>query len=552
MKTKKELHRYLIILGLLLMSTTSWSKVTLPTLLSDGMVMQRNVPLKIWGTADANEVVEISFTKDTTPVLQAGQKLKKNFSTTADKNGEWMITLPALKAGGPYKIQINDITLSDIYIGDVFLCSGQSNMELPVARVAEAFQEEVATYNNSQIRCITIPKEFNFNEPQDNISPASWKELNQENVMRFSAIAYFFAKELINSTNVPVGLINASWGGTPVEAWTSEQALQPFPRYINDKRQYEDANYRKQIKDVEAANFSHWNASLYKGDAGLQEDTVWYANNYDDSNWQEVELLQSNWATNGMNPINGSHWFRKEITIPENWEGKDATLRLGCIVDADSVFVNGVFVGTTGYQYPPRIYKVPANILHTGKNNITIRLISNQGKPHFVPEKPYKLICGNEEIGLEGKWKHRLGAQMPSAPGMMFFCYKPVCLYNAMIAPLRNYALDGVIWYQGESNVSRRNEYTELLSTMIADWRKTFNYPTLPFYIVELADFLHQTDKGGRAAWDEMRKEQAKVAEINSDTYLITNSDTGEWNDIHPLDKKTPGQRVARKVTERK
>ncbi len=457
--------KYHIAALLLLLTVTSEAKVKLPTLLSDGMVMQREKPLKIWGTADANETVVVSFIKGSAPKPIKGVKLNQQISTVANADGNWEITLPALNPGGPYKLQINDIILNDIYIGDVFLCSGQSNMELPIRRVAEAFEEEIATYNNAKIRQITIPKEFDFNEPQDDIKPASWKELNQDNVMDFSAITYFFAKKLINNSNVPVGLINASWGGTPVEAWTSEEALQSFPLYINDKRRYEDANYRKQIKDVESQDFAHWNTSLYSGDAGLQEDTLWYATNYDDSSWQEVELFETNWATNGMNSINGSHWFRRDIAIPEDWMGKDAVLRLGCIVDADSVYVNGVLVGTTGYQYPPRIYNVPANVLQPGKNNITVRLISNQGNAHFVPQKPYKLISGNEKINLEGKWKYKLGTEMPSAPGMVFFCYKPVCLYNAMIAPLRNYALDGVIWYQGESNVSRRNEYTKLLST---------------------------------------------------------------------------------------
>ena len=193
------------------------------------------------------------------------------------------------------------------------------------------------------------------------------------------------------------------------------------------------------------------------------------------------------------------------MEVPQDWNGKEATLRLGCIVDADSVYVNGTFVGTVSYQYPPR---------------------------------------------LQGEWKYRLGASMPPAPGMMFFCYKPVCLYNAMIAPLQNYGIRGVLWYQGESNVDRRNEYAALLTAMIADWRSTFGNPELPFYIVELADFLSRDDVSGRQAWAEMRKEQAKVAETNRNTRLIRNSDLGEWNDIHPLDKKTLGQRAAESALE--
>ena len=297
-------------------------------------------------------------------------------------------------------------------------------------------------------------------------------------------------------------------------------------------------------------SFYRWNTSLYRGDAGLHEATPWYAANYNDKDWKTVDLFSTDWGNNGLNPINGSHWFRKKVEVPQEWNGKEATLRLGCIVDADSVYVNGTFVGTVSYQYPPRIYTIPAGVLKAGKNTVTIRLISNNGYPHFVKEKPYKIICGNEEVSLQGEWKYRLGASMPPAPGMMFFCYKPVCLYNAMIAPLQNYGIRGVLWYQGESNVDRRNEYAALLTAMIADWRSTFDKPELPFYIVELADFLSKDDVGGRQAWAEMRKEQAKVAETNRNTRLIRNSDLGEWNDIHPLDKKTLGQRAAESALE--
>ena len=178
-------------------------------------------------------------------------------------------------------------------------------------------------------------------------------------------------------------------------------------------------------------------------------------------------------------------------------------------------------------------------------------MISNGGQPSFVQEKPYKIICGKKEISLEGEWKYRQGAPMPPAPAMMFFHYKPVCLYNAMISPLRNLKFSGALWYQGESNVERRNEYAALLCTMITDWRDTFNDHELPFYIVELAEFLHESDVEGRKAWDEMRAEQAQAAALSGNAVFIRNKDLGEWNDIHPLDKKTLGKRIAREALKR-
>lgn len=513
------------------------AKVKLPALISDGMVLQREQPVKIWGTADAGESVSVTF-------------MKKKYAATADNNGHWSVTLPSMKAGGPYLMRINDIKLNDILIGDVWLCSGQSNMELPVSRVTDMFATEINEYSNERIRQIIIPKVYNFHAPQETLSATSWKPMTQENVMNFSALAYFFAKEMYEKTKVPVGIINSSWGGTPIEAWISEEGLKEFPIYINDKRLYEDDAYCAHIKKLEGESFYRWNLSIYRSDAGLHEKTPWYASNYDDSNWQTVNMFSLTWGNDGLNPIAGSHWLRQNVEIPQTWNNKEVTLRLGCIIDADSVYVNGTFAGTTGYQYPPRIYRIPAGILKPGVNNITVRIISNGGQPEFVQEKPYKLICDDESINLKEEWKYRLGTPMPSAPNMMFFCYKPVCLYNTMIAPLQHYTLRGTVWYQGESNVSRRNEYATLLTAMMADWRRTFSQPELPFYIVELADYLSKEDISGRKAWAEMRLEQAKAAQTTPNAFLIRNNDLGEWNDIHPLDKKTLGRRVANKVLE--
>lgn len=525
------------------------AKVKLPALISDGMVLQREQPIKVWGTANAGESVQVKFLKHAAPAGVKGGKLKAAYTATADADGRWSIVLPAMKAGGPYIMQVNEIELKDIMVGDVWLCSGQSNMELPVARVTDMFREEIAAYENTNIRQLKVPNIFNFHAPQPDLPQhVAWKPLTRENVMNFSALAYFFAKAKYEKDGIPVGLINSSWGGTPVEAWISEEGLKEFPKYVNDKRQYEDDAYLQSIKQTEGLSFYRWNLSLYRGDAGLHEATPWYAADYNDKDWKTVDLFSTAWATNGLNPINGSHWFRKTVEVPQAWHGKEATLRLGCIVDADSVYVNGTFVGTVSYQYPPRIYTIPAGVLKAGKNTVTVRLISNNGYAHFVPEKPYKIICGTEEVNLRGDWKYRTGAQMPPAPGMMFFCYKPICLYNAMIAPLKDFAVRGVIWYQGESNVDRRNEYAALLTAMITDWRRTFGNSELPFYIVELADFLSKEDTGGRKAWAEMRGEQARVAETNRYTRLIRNSDLGEWNDIHPLDKKTLGGRIAESV----
>lgn len=526
----------MIVILCLCIPTVGNAKVKLSSLISDGMVLQRNHPIRIWGHADPSEKISVSF-------------MKECFNTIADSSGNWDITLPPMKAGGPYPMEINELQLTNIMIGDVWLCAGQSNMELPVARVTEMFAKEISSYNNEKIRQFLVSKEYNFHAPMDEIQQGEWKMATQENVMSFSALAYFFAKIMYEKDGVPIGIINSSWGGTPIESWISEDGLRDFPLYINEKRLYENDAYCELIKKVERESFQRWNTTLYNGDQGLHEATPWYAPHYDDSDWTTVDMFSRDWGNNGLNPIGGSHWLRQNIEVPKTWENQPVTLRLGCIIDADSVYVNGVFVGSTSYQYPPRIYQLPAGLLKEGTNNITIRIISNGGQPSFVKEKPYKLICQmndeTETIPLSTYWKYHLGAPMPSAPSMMFFCYEPTGLYNAMIAPLKNYTINGTIWYQGESNVARRNEYASLLSTMISDWRRTFQNQELDFYIVELADFLSPDDINGRKAWAEMRQEQAKVATNTAHTRLIKNSDLGEWNDVHPLDKKTLGHRIA-------
>ena len=423
------------------------AKVKLPALVSDGMVLQRGEPVNIWGMADPDETVSIIFQK-------------KKYKTVADAQGNWKVSLPALKAGGPYTMIINDIELKDILVGDVWVCSGQSNMELPVSRVTDRFRDEISADSDyPMVRYIKTPLLYNFHAPQTDIPGIFWKPMTPENVMSFSALVYFFTKDYFQKTKVPVGIINSSVGGSPVEAWISEEGLKPFPYYLNEKRIYESDDLVESMKKEESKKSSAWNVTLYQGDKGMHETIPWYAAGYDDSDWTPTDLFASGWATNGLNTINGSHWFRKDFQVSGQQAGEKATLRLGCIVDADSVYVNGTFVGTVSYQYPPRIYTIPAGLLKAGKNTITIRLFSYGGFPHFVKEKPYKILFGKgqpekgeSEISLEGNWKYRLGAPMPAAPGQTAFHYKPVGLYNAMIAPLLNYTVSGIIWYQGESN----------------------------------------------------------------------------------------------------
>ncbi len=517
--------------ALLSLSATISAAVTLPSVLSDGVVLQREQPIKIWGKALPGEQVTV--------------KLKSSKAkTVADDSGKWSVTLSPLKAGGPYVLTVNDISVNDVLIGDIYLCSGQSNMELMVSRVMDFYADEVESYTNPAIREFKTPKEYAFHGAKDDVSKSEWKKVEPGKVKNFGALVYFIAKNLYeNNGHVPVGIVNSSWGGSRIETWISENSMAKYPLRLNRLHTVEDDEYRSLLSKAENRASYLWSKTMNKSDLGYNSGVRWSDPSADDSSWTEYDL---DWGKADGQPVNGSHWLRKDFEVPDAKAGRDAELRLGCIVDADSVWVNGSFVGFTSYQYPPRIYKIPAGVLHEGKNNITVRVVSNSGTPHFVPEKPHKVIFGeNDEISLEGKWRHHLGTPMPKAPSVTDFFQTPTVLYNGLISPFVNMSFRGVVWYQGESDVDIRSQYKDLMKTLIADWRESFANPTLPFFIVELADFLHPSDQGGRRAWQEMRDAQRMAAEETTDAYWIKNSDVGEWNDIHPRDKKTPGIRTA-------
>ncbi|MCD8167330.1 MAG: sialate O-acetylesterase [Bacteroides sp.] len=511
------------------------AKVNLPQLISDGMVLQRGAELTLWGDADPGEEVTVIF-------------LKKRYITRAGSDGKWEVKMPAQKSGGPYTMTINDIHIDNILIGDVYLCSGQSNMELPVSRVMDLFKEEVEGYKNPMIRQFKVWMDYNFHSPQEDVKKSGWSSLNPENALNFSAVAYFFAKDLYSKTGIPVGILNSSVGGSPVEAWISEEELKPFPEYYNEIEICRDDQWVANVKRLDNETRDLWNRVFYQRDPGSSANDAWYRADLDDSSWQSVDMFSTSWNNDGLNPVNGSDWFRKEFTVPASLAGQEGVIRLGCIVDADSVFINGTFVGTTSYMYPPRIYRIPAGLLQEGENHVTVRMISYNGAPHFVKDKPYKILVGEEEISLLGEWRYKRGTEMPPLSGGTFFNYKPAGLYNSMIAPLTPYAVAGVLWYQGESNSERYNEYSDLLSTLIANWRSDREDPQLPFFIVQLPNFMEEPAWPGYSQWAEMRAAQERVTREIPHTALIVTIDAGEWNDIHPLNKKDIGIRISRQA----
>ncbi|PTN10662.1 sialate O-acetylesterase [Mangrovibacterium marinum] len=517
----------MLLIVLLGLGLSTQAAVRLPRLVSNGMVLQRDMPVKIWGWADAGERVNVEF---------RGQSYK----TKADKQGNWAIDLAANAAGGPYSLKVNEIELTNILIGDVWLCSGQSNMELPIRRVMDLYKNEIRKVDNPQIRLFKVPMRYIFTETKTDYEGGDWKTATAENILDFSAVAYFFAADLYQKYQVPIGLVSSAVGGSPAEAWLSETSLKKYPNYWQTAQQCCSAAFVDSVKSADQNRIREWHKELNKKDQGVNH---WSTGDVDVSDWSETSL-PGYWSEQNIDFKNGSLWFCKEFELTDDLATEDAVLRLGRIIDADSAFVNGKFVGNITYQYPPRIYNVPASVLKPGKNQLMVRVISQSGRGGFMPDKPYALRFPNDTIDLTGQWHYRIGAEMPQLESQTFFQYKPGGLYKGMINPALNYTLKGVIWYQGESNTDRPGEYRQLFGDLIRDWRTQFQRPVLPFLFVQLANLGEPQKLPAESNWAELRDAQRRTLELPK-TGMAVIYDIGEWNDIHPLNKKEVGHRLS-------
>ncbi|HEX2628358.1 MAG TPA: sialate O-acetylesterase [Chitinophagaceae bacterium] len=528
----KKTLALLLLCGCLFTSMTGHSQVKLPRLISDSMILQRDIKLNIWGWAAAQEKVSIGFQN-------------KKYTAITDNNGKWLVQLPAMKAGGPYTMTIdasNHIEIKDILIGDVWVCSGQSNMELSMERVKDKYPAELKEVNPF-IRQFTVTTRHEFQTPLGDFASGNWMTVAPKNIYTFTAVGYFFAKSLYEKYKIPIGLIRSAVGGSPAEAWMSEDALLQFPNWHAVAMKYKNPQFPDSIRKADAANNNIWYANAWNNDAGSQEAVKWYDINYDASNWRTMKV-PGYWDDQELKGVNGVVWYRKEIVLPASKIGKSAKLLLGNVIDRDSVYINGVFVGTTGYQYPPRKYDLPQNALKEGRNIIVVRIINSAGKGGFYPDKPYKLVIGSDSIDISGEWNYKLGMTARPIPPTVTFHYQPMTLYNGMIAPLLNYRIKGVIWYQGEANAGRSKEYYTLFPAMINNWRAKWKQGDFPFLYAQLANYMRTRDQPSESGWADLRFAQFKTLSVpNTGMAVIT--DIGEWNDIHPLNKLDVGKRLA-------
>ncbi|MCS3795489.1 sialate O-acetylesterase [Niastella sp. OAS944] len=524
--------RIFAILISIFLYTTIVAQIRLPRLISDNMVLQRNAKLTIWGWAAVGEKVSVLFNNNT-------------YSATAGADSTWRVTLSAQKSGGPYDMEIrgsNQITIKNILIGDVWVCSGQSNMELPMERVKEKYAAVIAQSTNPAIRQFNVATTFEFQKARTDFESGSWVAANPQTVLQFTAVGYFFAKSLYEKNKIPIGLIKASVGGSPAEAWLNADALKPFPKHLEVLAKYKRDGYIDSIRNAERQFRDNWYQTIWANDKGLHESKPWYNPTYDVSSWATMPI-PGYWDEHGLK-ANGVVWFRKDIEVPASMTGKPVKLLLGRIVDQDSVFVNGRFAGTVGYQYPPRRYELPAGMLQPGKNTIVVRVINSVGRGGFIADKPYQLVSDNEVIDLTGEWRFALGTTAPPLPPQTFFQYQPTGLFNAMIAPMLNYSIKGVIWYQGESNAGRPVEYRTLFPAVITTWRQQWKQGNFPFLFVQLANYMQTKEVPGESSWAMTREAQLKTLSLPN-TGMAVISDIGEWNDIHPLNKEDVGKRLA-------
>ncbi|WP_317166180.1 sialate O-acetylesterase [Chitinophaga sp. Ak27] len=503
------------------------AQVKLPRLVRDSMILQRDAKIKLWGWAGPAEKIKVHFRG-------------ANFQTTAGADGRWAVYLPPTKAGGPYNLTIaasNKIVLHDILFGDVWLCSGQSNMfhQLNVHDVT--YRADILAANDPDIRQFAVPMRYDLTGPQADLPDGYWAPAVGEQVRPFSAVAYFFAKKIHDTYHIPVGIINASVGGTPIEAWISEDGLKEFP---------EPTALLQQNKDTAAFRRMHTPVAItLPPDAGLVQSPRWYDTAYIPKGWRTINI-PGYWEDQGAKDLNGVVWYRNDITLPASMKGKAASVFLGRIVDADELYINGVLVGRTAYQYPQRRYQVPAGVLKTGRNLFVVRVTNTGGKGGFVPDKPYCIFSQTDTIDLKGYWQYKVGAvyapvnsSNPAPPQ-----YQPAALYNAMVAPFTGYAIKGICWYQGEANTDRADQYKQLLPALIHDWRHQWLQDSLPFLYVQLPGFMDYNYLPTESNWARLREAQLQSLSVPR-TAMAVAIDLGEWNDIHPDNKKSVGERLA-------
>lgn len=539
------MKRILLTVLAALSSVSLLAKVELTPLFSDNMVFQQNCKAPVWGKAAPGAVVTV------TPSWNG-----KSYRATAGLDGNWSVKIDTPKGGfKKYSVTISDgdpLVLQNVLVGEVWLASGQSNMQMPVEswRAVRTNQEDIAgAARYADVRLLQVSRATGMRE-HDYFSADfdKWKESSPETVRNFSAAAWYFGRKLMEELQVPVGIIHSSWGGTIIEAWMSEGALRAFPemsaslaqvRSLSDNESEREKTFEEEI----AAFIREANRKDLGKSGGL---AVWARPDFDDSSWKTLKLpntVQQLWPD-----TNGIYWLRKTVDIPAAWAGKDLTLSLGPVDDFDETYWNGEKVGSDVLWNKAREYTVPARLVSAGRTVITIRCTDDHGNGGLYGAADLLFIQGpdGQKIPLDSEWKVTLSVSFKGVPKSTAREPNiPTVLYNAMIRPLAPFAIKGAIWYQGESNAQKAYRYRDLMPSMILDWRALWGYD-FPFYITQLAGYKKVAGVPGDDDWAELREAQEMATEMLDRCGMACIIDLGEAEDIHPVRKREVGERLAR------
>lgn len=533
MSKSVNLRSFLLSGILVLVTLPSLADVRLPKIFGDGMVLQRDKPIVIWGWAEKGEKVTVSL----------GDKMAE---TVASKNGKWAVSLAAMKAGGSFSLTVkgnNEIQLNDILIGDVWVCSGQSNMQWTIGQTNYVEKDE-ALINSAKIRLFTVQIGADY-LPKEDVDGGQWKSLSAEAIQQFSAVGYHFGKSLNVELDVPIGLINSSLGATYIEAWMDNETLATFDQFKPEVNPIISANKNfDQVNADFAKQKDQWFKKHYWKGRGLDE--AWFDPSTDVSDWKDIKL-GSFWETQGEDLLDhdGAVWYRTKFDLPDGYQDENFTIQLNQMDDYDATWVNGEKVGETYGRHNFRNYTFKTSVLKPKGNVLIVRVFDAEGYGGFTTSP----FWGNPV--LWGEWKYRKGVSIdskkfkrPTTVNVSLFS-SPGVLYNANIAPLTNLTIKGIIWYQGESNVHRAEEYGTLFPAMISSWRKKWGDSELPFLYVQLANHLPELAEPTDENWAELRDSQDKALALEKVGRAIA-IDIGEAGDIHPKNKVDVGRRLAK------
>jgi sialate O-acetylesterase len=484
------------------------------------MVVTKNA--KIWGRVGGGESVPIQF-------------LGKDYTAVADENGRFEAVLKSDNFGGPHRLVIGTHVIEDVYIGRVWLMGGQSNMEWPISYSRTLLGDKILP--DARIRAFHGAKGFKFDAPAEDVQ-GSWEAAFPTVPDHFYAVPYFFAQALLEHEDTPVGLVCAPVGGTPIERWLPQEIIENYPARMGRLRIVQQEGHVERETAAAAEKIAQWNAELAEKEAGEN----WQHESYDDSAWQQRVLHDH---TNA--PHHGSIWLRRKMNL-KSVPIQYARVEFGRMEFAAQIYINGYSPPMDNWHAPPDSFTVPQNVLKQGENTIAVRIVGAQKKIATIRGNDYSLTIDGTKIDLaEGTWRARTGAEMPACPADVWFYHNPCGVYNHNMAPLLGYSIDGIAWYQGESDVGEPENYADLFRIWAKFMRVHFGENT-PIVWVQLANFIdpNAIDNIGYAGenWAQLREAQRQCLDIPNSGMAVA-IDCGEPHDIHPADKRTVGRRLA-------